>query len=204
MATPLTFDMTLPDGEPLRFDTPGACWDGTVEEVMAAKQTQNTNQMNTQNLVTGEFTDAQKTAIETALQTILTNLPFGLDLTPEQRHDLVKVGDKSLAFLYRCRDLVLQKPSWLPSNFPSKEFLDDIALFDSLAPVETHHAQVGERITDTRMAAGSDAMVAALILYGIAKAAGQGANLDAALTLMGGRFAKKSKAQPDAAAKPNP
>jgi hypothetical protein len=36
MATPLRFDMTLPNGQPLCWDTPGATWDGTVEQVMAA------------------------------------------------------------------------------------------------------------------------------------------------------------------------
>ncbi len=33
---PLRFDMILPNGQPLRFDMPGARWDGTVREVMAA------------------------------------------------------------------------------------------------------------------------------------------------------------------------
>lgn len=195
MATSLRWNMTLPNGQPLRFNTPGARWNGTVETVMAALEPQNQNIMTTQNLVTGALTAAQKTALEDAVQTLLTNLPFAVDLTPGQRKSLVKAGDKSVAFVNRCRDLAAQNPAWLPVSFPRTEFLSDCALFDALASVETLVGSALEKISDTRMAAGSDAMVAALILYGIAKAAGQGAGLDDALAQMGGRFAKTAKAK---------
>ena len=184
--------MTLPNGEPLRWNTPGARWGGTVEEVMAALN-QNSNTMSTQNLVSGTLTPAQITAIQGAVQTILTNLPYAVDLNLNQRQSLVKAGDKSVAFINRCRDLANQNPAWLPSTFPRTEFLADCALFDALAPIATLVGSTLEKINDTRMAAGSDAMVNGLILYGIAKAAGQGAGLDDALAQMGGRFAKTKK-----------
>jgi hypothetical protein len=193
VATPLRFDMTLPNGEPLRFDTPGARWDGTVEQVMAALAPPNQNTMSTQNIVSATLTEAQKTAIQTAVQTILTNLPFAVDLSIQQRRDLVKAGDKSLAFLQACRELVNQNPGWLPATFPRQEFLGDIALFESLAAIQVLTLQLHEKVTDTRMSAGSDAMVAGLMLYGIAKAAGQGSNLDSTLALMGGRFARAAR-----------
>lgn len=41
MATPLRYDLTLPNGEPRHFDVPSIRWDGTVEEAMAALQPQN-------------------------------------------------------------------------------------------------------------------------------------------------------------------
>ena len=151
--------------------------------------------MSTQNLVSGTLTDAQKTAIQTALQTIQTNLPFAVDLSLSQRQSLVKAGDKSVAFLNRSRDLANQNPNWLPASFPRQEFLNDCALFDALAPIETLLTQLLEKVRDTRMAAGSDAMVAGLILYGIAQAAGQGSALDDALAQMSGRFAKAAKAK---------
>ena len=201
MATPLRFDMTLPNGEPLRWGAKGATWGGSVEDVMAAINGENKN-MSTQNLVSGTLTPAQKTAIDAAVQTILSNLPAAVDLSPEQRHDLMKAGDKSQAFLSRCRDLVNQNPAWLPSTFPSAEFLADFALFEALAPVEIEITQLLEKVSDTRMAAGSDTMVAALILYGIAKAAGQGSNLDDTLAQVGGRFARKPRTKTTPATKP--
>lgn len=205
MATPLRWGMKLPNGEPLRWGTPGAKYNGTVEEVMAALEpTPKPNTMSTQNLVSGTLTEAQETAITGAVQTILANLPFAVDLTIDQRQSVVKAGDKSLAFLYRCRDLVNQNPAWLPATFPKQEFLNDLGLFDDLGPIESAQMQALEKTSDTRMAAGSDAMVAALILYGIAKAAGQGAGLDDLLTQMGGRFARKAKAKTTAPATPNP
>ena len=193
--------MILPNGEPLRWNTPGARWNGTVEEVMAAINTKKQT-MSTQNLVSGALTPAQKTAIDAAVQTILSNLPAAVDLSPEQRHNLMKAGDKSQAFLTRCRDLVNQNPAWLPGTFPSTEFLADLALFEALAPVETEITQLLEKVSDTRMAAGSDAMMAALVLYGIAKAAGQGSNLDDTLAQVGGRFARKPRTKTTATNKP--
>ncbi len=48
---PLRFDMTLPNGQPLRWDTPGARWDGTVAEVMAAIEPPTTTTAMPQNLI---------------------------------------------------------------------------------------------------------------------------------------------------------
>lgn len=203
MATPLRYDMILPNGQPLRYDTPGATWNGTVEEVMAAIGQQNNN-MSTQNIVSGTLTDAQKTAIQGAVTTILANLPFVVDLSIQQRHDLMKAGDKSLAFIYRCRDLAAQNPAWLPTTFPRQEFINDVALFDALAPILALFTSVLEKTSDTRMAAGSDAMVEALMLYGIAKAAGQGSGLDDLLQQAGTRFAHSAKAKTTPATKPAP
>ncbi|MEI6195753.1 MAG: hypothetical protein WCS42_15645 [Verrucomicrobiota bacterium] len=203
MATPLRWNMVLPNGQKLRFDMPGVRFGGTVEEVMAALNAQN-NTMSTQNLVSGTLTDAQKTAIQGAVQTILANLPGAVDLSVQQRHDLVKAGDKSIAFLNRCRDLANQNPPWLPTTYPRQEFLNDLGYFEALGPEETLLRQALEKVSDTRLAAGSDAMVAGLILYGIAKAAGQGSALDDALAQMGGRFAHAAKAKTTPASKPTP
>jgi hypothetical protein len=201
MATPLRYNMTLPNGQPLCWNTPGARFGGTVEEVMAALG-QQSNTMSTQNIVSGSLTETQKTAIQGAVTTILTNLPFAVDLTPQQRHDLMKAGDRSLAFIYRCRDLAAQNPSWLPTTFPSQELADDVALFDALAPIEALFISLLEKIRDTRMAAGSDSMVGSLMLYGVAKAAGQGANLDGLIQQAGTRFARAGKAKVVPADKP--
>jgi hypothetical protein len=200
MATPLRYNMTLPNGQPLRWDTPGARFGGTVEEVMAALG-QQSNTMSTQNIVSGTLTETQKTAIQGAVTTILTNLPFAVDLTPQQRHDLMKAGDKSLAFIHRCRDLAAQNPAWLPKTFPSQELADDVALFDELAPIEALFISLLEKIRDTRLAAGSDSMMGSLILYGIAKAAGQGASLDGLIQQAGTRFARAGKTKVVPAAK---
>lgn len=152
--------------------------------------------MNTQNLVTGSITDEQKKAIQAGIQAILDAIPYGVDLSVQQRRDLVKAGDKSLAFIYRCRDIATENPAWLPPTFPRAELISDVALFDGIGVYINQLTQVLEKFSDTRMAAGSDAMVSALILYGIAKAAGQGSNLDELLAQMGGRFARSPKPKP--------
>ena len=193
---PLRYGMMIPfpDGpRPLTYGMKGAVWGGTVGDVLRANA--NTTQpMPTQNIVTGTFTAAQRTAIEGAVQTILANLPFAVDLSILQRRDLLKMGDKSVAFVRKAKELAQQNPAWLPATFPRQEFIDDLTRYDDLASVEMLVTTLLEKITDTRMASSSDAMVAALMLYGIAKAAGAGSNLDDLLQDMGSRFSKKKKA----------
>src|SRR5688572_15523496 len=93
MAEPLRWDMTLPDGEPLRWDDPRFTWDGFVPDQ------NNTPQIMTQNLITLDVTDADWTDIDAALLVLETKLGAKLlDLTVEQRSELTKMGDKSEAF----------------------------------------------------------------------------------------------------------
>ena len=120
-----------------------------------------------------------------------------MDLSPQQRHDLLKMGDKSQAFVRRAKELAEQNPAWLPATFPREEFIADVNRFDALAPVEALFIMVLEKTQDTRMASSSDAMVQALVLYGIAKAAGAGSNLDDLIQQMGGCFSKKKAAKTD-------
>ena len=107
------------------------------------------------------------------------------------------MGDKSQAFVRRAKELAEQNPAWLPATFPREEFIADVNRFDALAPVEALFIMVLEKTQDTRMASSSDAMVQALVLYGIAKAAGAGSNLDDLIQQMGGCFSKKKAAKTD-------
>ena len=87
MATPLRFDMILPNGEPLRWDTPGARWGGTVEEVMAAIAEKN-KAMSNQNKVSAQLVAQTVTEILAAFATIKTKLPFLISLTDDERAHL--------------------------------------------------------------------------------------------------------------------
>ena len=136
---------------------------------------------------------AQQSALD-AIQAARNLLPFLLDLSPEERHALPKLGPKSLAFVQTALDVAAQNPDILPRNFDMEEFRRDVELFTALQPVAVSLRQLHELVEDTLLAVGSEAYVGALTVYQYARNSGQGAALDAALDELGRRFARKSRA----------
>jgi hypothetical protein len=74
----------------------------------------------------------------------------------------------------------------------------DVELFQALYLIFLSLTQLQELVDDTVLAVGSDAYVAALVVYNFAKASEKGSGLDAVADEMGKRFARKSrKVQPE-------
>jgi len=143
--------------------------------------------------VSATLSDMDKTAALAAIETIKTKLPFLVDLSPEDRRSLPKMGDKSVAFVQAALTLVQQNPTIVPGAFNVEEFEKDATLLAALGEVAAAVAQLNELVEDTMLAVGTDAYTAALIVYQSAKMAGKGQGLDALLDAMGQRFARKSK-----------
>ena len=134
MATPLRFDMILPNGEPLRWDTPVARWGGTVEEVMAAINQQNNKSMNT-NKISAVLAPVDRDAAIEHLQSIKTLFPFLQGLTAEQKKRIKRAGDTHLPFIQKAYTYAAQHPEVLPGTFSLPEFAKDIAFFERLRPL---------------------------------------------------------------------
>ncbi len=188
--------MKLPNGQPLRWDTPGARWDGTVEEVIAALQPTTSNSTNmAQNLISLNISAADLTEIDAALTTLETKLAPLIGLTPEQRRELVKMGDKSEPFVREVLIIARQNVSQLPpahaGDLPEAE--SDLADFDTLRPRIARLTTLAERGADTQLAIGSDLMTFGLAIYGILKFLGVGASLDTLRAGLGARFAGRRK-----------
>jgi hypothetical protein len=129
-----------------------------------------------------------------AINTIRTKLPFLLDLTLEERRALPKMGDKSRAFVSQALEVARQNPDILPRSFDIEEMRRDVDLFNALQPLLIAFGQIQELIEDTYLLVGSEAYIAALLVYQYARAAGKGAALDSNLDALSQRFARKSKA----------
>ena len=154
----------------------------------------------TTNQISATMTQTDRDAVLAAVATIKEKLPFLMDLTPEQRKSLPKMGDKSQAFVNKALEVATQNPDFLPRSFDLEEMKQDVELFQALYPVSLSLTQLQELVDDTVMAVGSDAYAAALMVYSFAKASGKGAGLDAVADEMGKRFARKSrKAQSEGA-----
>lgn len=146
------------------------------------------------NRITAALTTDETTAIMTLLDEVKSHLPFLLNLTPEERHTLPKMGDKTRAFVAKALEVATQNPDILPRSFDLEEMRRDLELYEALQPLALALTQLLELVNDTSMEAGSEAYVAALMVYQYAKASGQGAGLDSLADALGQRFARKSKA----------
>jgi hypothetical protein len=182
--------MKLPNGEPLRFDTPGARWDGTVEEVMAASNTQNnTTNMSSQNIVSAAFTAQAVTNITTAIATIRTNLPFLLNLNDAQRKQLQNITEASQGIVQATINFVAQHPEALPGTFNTTEFNKDAALLAPLQQAASLIASLNTDTSDTLRALHSDLYGETLDVYAFAKAANRAGAYDDYLNTVKTRFA---------------
>ena len=187
--------MILPNGEPLRWDTPGARWGGTVEEVMAAIAEKN-KAMSNQNKVSAQLVGQTVTEILAAFATIKTKLPFLISLTDDERAHLPHIGDKSAEILNQTLNFVTQFPEALPANFNITEFQKDGALFHPLETVAMASAQNDQLIQDTRLALRSDLLLAILDVYAFAKANNRTGAYDPYVNYMKAHFAKPRLPKP--------
>jgi hypothetical protein len=146
------------------------------------------------NRVSAQLSDKDRDEILAALATIKEKLPFLIGLSAEERKSLPRLGDKSQAFVKKALELARQHPGFLPRDFDVDEMANDFTLFESLAGVLTAMRKLTEEVEDTYTAAGSEAYVAALLVYNYAKASGVVmTGLDSAVDDLGKRFARKAK-----------
>jgi hypothetical protein len=152
----------------------------------------------TDNRISASLSQADRQAVLDAINTIRAKLPFLIDLSPEERRTLPRMGDKSRGFVAQAFEIAVQNPDILPRSFDVEEMRKDVELLAALSPIMAALAQLNELVDDTYMAVGSEAYAAALLLYQYARASGKGAALDSALDALGQRFARKSRSAPAA------
>src|ERR1043165_988577 len=145
------------------------------------------------NRISATLSPADQQAVLAAINTIREKLPFLVDLSPEERRTLPRMGDSGRGFVSQALALAEQNTDILPRSFDVDEMRKDVELLDALSPVLLALAQLNELVDDTFMEVGSEAYVAALAVYQYARAAGKGAALDGALDSLGQRFARKSR-----------
>jgi hypothetical protein len=188
--TPLRWNMTLPNGQPLCWDTPGARWDGTVEEVMAAIEQQNNNTTMSKNLISAALAAQAVTNITTAVATSRTNLPFILNLTPDQRKSLPSITEASHGIVLATINFVAQHPEALSATFNITEFNKDAALLAPLQQVASLIATLNTDTDDTLRALHGDLYSEFLDVYALAKAGNRSGAYDDYLNSVKGRFSK--------------
>jgi hypothetical protein len=145
------------------------------------------------NRVSAVLAQADLDAVMQAITTIKTKLPFLIDLSPEERHALPKMGDKSAAFVNKTLEVAKQNSDFLPRSFDVAEMGKDVELFQALQSVALALGPLSELVDDTMLEVGSEAYASALVVYQYAKNSGQGAALDGVADELSKRFARKAK-----------
>jgi hypothetical protein len=112
---------------------------------------------------------AQTTSLAGLLGELLS--PYAAPLTPDERHDLAKMGDKTLAFVEKAHELAKINPALCPSFLDVNAFGIDFADTVRLTPLLVSLRQLTDTLDDIRLLAGSEAYDAARIFYQYIKVA---------------------------------
>lgn len=146
-----------------------------------------------QNLLSLNYTEADLAEIDNALAVLERQFAKLPELTPEQRRELLKMGDKSEAFCRQTLLVLAQNPDVLPANFDLAEAQNDLAQLDRLRPRFHRLSRLDSKGADADMALGSDIMNASLDGYALLKVTGRGAGLETLRQSMSTRLARSPK-----------
>jgi hypothetical protein len=116
-------------------------------------------------------TDAQRTAVLTAIAQIEANLDFLINLTPQERQALPKMGSATQSFVSKALEIAGNNPQFVPPYVDVPGMQKDYDLAMRLQGIEMQLASLLEKVSDTNLAAGSEAYVTGLTIYNSIKAA---------------------------------
>lgn len=146
-----------------------------------------------QNLVDLQIDIATIEQLEIALVQVETSLAGLISLTPDQRRELTKMGEKSEAFCRAALNIAQQHAGIMARDFDLEGFQRDQQTLDLLRPRILRIAHLYQRMTDTEMALGSDLMAASLEVYGAVKVSGKDKSLDEARRNLSARWRVSSQ-----------
>ena len=114
--------------------------------------------------ISAAISDQDMESIKKSLDSIDSKLAFLVNLTAAERHDLFKMGDKSLVFVQNSVTAAQQNRDILPVSFDLPELEKDFKLTQDLTEILTRLHQLTEEVDDTLVAVGSEAMRSSLNL----------------------------------------
>ncbi|PZF73483.1 hypothetical protein [Taibaiella soli] len=153
--------------------------------------------MGQSNLISAAISNENKTAVDNALNTVAAALKDILvfNLTPDQRTAMLKMGDKTLAFVDKALEYARQNPNLVPQYVDIPEAEKDLALTRDLFHIYQKLTALTRSVEDAMMVAGGEAYEASLIFYNSVKGASRSnaAGSQAIYEEMQKRFPRRSK-----------
>lgn len=127
------------------------------------------------NRVNATLTPEAAQTVKNAIAGIQQALPFLVGLTPAERMSLPKISVSNKVFTEDAIQAALNNPEILPGFIKPQDLKTDLDLYHALDELVLLVQQMGEKLADTQLLAGSEAYASALTIYKIfAAAAGTG------------------------------
>lgn len=146
------------------------------------------------------LTPAQETAIQAAIDALKTNLPFGINLTKEERVELPNLKDERLSFVTKIIENYAPANPGLVSGFVGTlaEAQTDFTLYKQLRNFIAQLKPVVEMYEDTQQVAGSEDYTFSREFYASAQrgAANNYPGADAIADDLGELFEEQGQQQP--------
>ncbi|WP_025143742.1 hypothetical protein [Pedobacter jeongneungensis] len=123
--------------------------------------------MSLNNRISIEITADQSAAITAAFEQLKTALApvLVINLTAEERKSMLKMGDKTLAFVNKTLEYAAQNPNLVPSYVDLAEARKDNELTADIYGIFQQLNTLLRAMEDTGMVAGGEAYEAALVIY---------------------------------------
>ncbi|MEK6615614.1 MAG: hypothetical protein AABZ32_05820 [Bacteroidota bacterium] len=142
--------------------------------------------------ISAALTAAQKATLKAnvnANEAIIN--PFSVNLTLAERRKRRKVGTFWIGYVQLGLKVAQEHPEIIPADLAVPEYGKDVVLFSDTDEIKIHHSKYIEKLDDTHMAVGMEAINQTDRVYELAKSAEKRGN--AAMTEIVKEFAKYFK-----------
>jgi hypothetical protein len=129
--------------------------------------------MSQKNLISAEINTEQSAAAVSKIEELSALLTHALtiSLTANERNGMLKMGDKTLAFIQKALEYAQQSPSLIPMFLNLAEAQKDYKLAAGLYVIQQKLGALLRAVEDAGMVAGGEAYDAALNFYNSLKGA---------------------------------
>jgi hypothetical protein len=139
--------------------------------------------------ISAELSDQVKEQIKTDIRSIISRLPFLVNLDGKGKQSMVKMGPGSVSFVEETLNISKNHSDILPVNFNAAEFEKDVKLTAALSDIASVLTPLSEGISDTLTAVGSEAINQANLIYAHVKLSSRNdANMDDIKNRLGARY----------------
>lgn len=128
--------------------------------------------MSQRNVIEVRIPEADLAEIRTAVATLKDKLlPRLQTLSPQERHEIPKMGDKTVAFVQKAHEYAKANPALTPAYLDVEAMGVDLSATKQLHEILQPLTVVTEALSDSVTLSGSEAYQAALVFYTNIKAA---------------------------------
>jgi hypothetical protein len=133
--------------------------------------------MSQKNQISFSIPEADLAEIKSAIATLQEKLlPHLVKLSPEERQELLKMGDKTIAFVQKSLEHCKSNPDLVPPFVNVNELAVDLAAVETIRNIYQPMLQITNALSDTMAFSGSEALSASLIFYSSVKNATRSRN----------------------------